>query len=448
MSALPSLATSTALSPTDLFLDVPRFNQLYRVATAFANSLFVPAAYRGKPESCMIAFDLAQRLDVHPVMLMQNTFEVGGRPGFTVEFLVALASFRGVFTGPIQYRETGTAKGGDLAVTAYATLAKGGIEVDATVTLAEAKADGWTRNAKYQSIPEQMLRKRAAGRLIGLYAPEIKFGFPTLEEAEDRIRDLGVAEVLTTAPQAAPAAPSRPAAEPQTTISDPRQVYLEEVAAQAAPAAPQPAPEADRFAVLDRFGEVVSTYAKAGVPAQKALQAEIDKCQSVAEIEALLEHNAALVAAMAPGCVGNVRDTAEARRAELKPLEPAPARQVAGEVVESRTLDDVPTGLVVRDPAPEPELPLGSPAPAAEPARAAIDDSLRVPVPTKADGSTDYAALFARLKKAIAAAPNADHLDAWRDANLETLESLAKNVPTWARALSDALAARQSELGG
>jgi hypothetical protein len=57
----------------------------------------------------------------------------------------------------------------------------------------EAKADGWTRNSKYQSIPEQMLRWRAATRLINLYMPEVLFGLGVREEAE--VRPVSVAEV-------------------------------------------------------------------------------------------------------------------------------------------------------------------------------------------------------------------------------------------------------------
>jgi hypothetical protein len=50
----------------------------------------------------------------------------------------------------------------------------------------EAAADGWTRNSKYKSIPEQMLRWRAATRLINLYMPEVLFGLGVREEAEVR----------------------------------------------------------------------------------------------------------------------------------------------------------------------------------------------------------------------------------------------------------------------
>jgi uncharacterized membrane protein len=83
-------------------------------------------------------------------------------------------------------------------VTATATLWETQEQVTATVTMGEAAADGWTRNPKYRSIPEQMLRWRAATRLINLYLPEVLFGLGVREEAESRIQRAAVSEVETT----------------------------------------------------------------------------------------------------------------------------------------------------------------------------------------------------------------------------------------------------------
>ena len=53
-----------------------------------------------------------------------------------------------------------------------------------------AKKEGWTKNAKYQSIPEQMLRYRSAAFLIRLYCPEVMIGVPTAIEIELEARDI------------------------------------------------------------------------------------------------------------------------------------------------------------------------------------------------------------------------------------------------------------------
>ena len=67
---------------------------------------------------------------------------------------IALANASGAFAGPIRYRIEGS--GANLSVTAYAPTYDGEI-VENTVTMAMAMKEGWTKNSKYKSIPEQML---------------------------------------------------------------------------------------------------------------------------------------------------------------------------------------------------------------------------------------------------------------------------------------------------
>jgi hypothetical protein len=62
--------------------------------------------------------------------------------------------------------------------------------------MAEAKADGWTQNPKYKSIPEQMLRWRSATRLISLFLPEVLFGLAVREEMQ--VERVNVQEVAAT----------------------------------------------------------------------------------------------------------------------------------------------------------------------------------------------------------------------------------------------------------
>jgi hypothetical protein len=48
-----------------------------------------------------------------------------------------------------------------------------------------AKAEGWTSNAKYKTLPQSMLSYRAGVQLVRLYAPETMLGMQTAEELED-----------------------------------------------------------------------------------------------------------------------------------------------------------------------------------------------------------------------------------------------------------------------
>ena len=183
------MTESTALSTTSqqgnalAFLhDGEAFNHLWRVAKAFSLCGMVPEAYQGKPEACLVALMYAEQLGEHPMLLFQEMGVNRGRPVTSAKFAIARANRSGLLTGPITWTSTGT--GDTLEVTASATLRETGEVLAVPVSMREAKADGWTRNAKYQSIPEQMLRWRSATRLINLYFPEVLFGMGVREEAE------------------------------------------------------------------------------------------------------------------------------------------------------------------------------------------------------------------------------------------------------------------------
>lgn len=178
--------TDSALTTTQyqggFLTDTSAFDHLWRVAKAFSLSGMVPAHFQGKPESCMVALMYAEQLGEHPMVLFQELTVINGRPGMSARYAIARANKSGLLAGPITWTEAGD--GEALAVTASATLRETGEVISATVTMAEAVADGWTRNPKYKSIPGQMLRWRSATRLINLYIPETLFGLGVREESE------------------------------------------------------------------------------------------------------------------------------------------------------------------------------------------------------------------------------------------------------------------------
>lgn len=214
-SALTTTAPAAA-GGLDVLSDSVAFDQLWRVAQAFSRSGMVPAHFQAKPESCMVALMYAQQLNESPMVLFQEVSIINGRPNTSARFAISRANRSGLLAGPITWTSKGT--GDALEVTATATLFETGETVTATVTMREAVADGWTRNPKYKSIPEQMLRWRSASRLIGLYLPEVLFGIGVREEAETRVQRATVAEVEQTGDTIADlnrqiaAAPAEPAA--------------------------------------------------------------------------------------------------------------------------------------------------------------------------------------------------------------------------------------------
>lgn len=155
----------------------------YKFAEIMSKSDIVPAHYRGKAENTFIAVQSAYRMNLDPMMVMQNTFVVSGKLGMSSAFAISLANSSGRLNGGITYDIEGV--GENLRVTAKATLQSSGKEISYSIGMKEARAEGWTKNPKYSTLPELMLRYRAATLLIRTHMPEVLNGMHMVEELED-----------------------------------------------------------------------------------------------------------------------------------------------------------------------------------------------------------------------------------------------------------------------
>jgi hypothetical protein len=155
----------------------------YRIATAMSKTQMVPKAFQNKPTDCFLALRTAQSMGLDPLAVMQNMYVVHGTPAFSAKFLIAMANRSGVFKTPIMYRTEG--EGDAMKVTAWAIHASSNEEVSFSFSMADAKAENYTKNPKYKSMPQLMLSYRAATLLTRLYCPETTMGAITIEERED-----------------------------------------------------------------------------------------------------------------------------------------------------------------------------------------------------------------------------------------------------------------------
>ena len=174
---------SQMFAPVGIFAAPDKFEHSQRVAKVFADSQLVPPHFKGKIADCLIALNIADRMQEDPLTVMQNLAIVSGKPCWQTQYMIARANKSGVFATRITWKSEG--QGERLEVTAGATLADSGEVVSVAVSMAMAKADGWTKNAKYTTMPEHMLRWRSAAMLIRLYAPEVMLGIQSTEEVED-----------------------------------------------------------------------------------------------------------------------------------------------------------------------------------------------------------------------------------------------------------------------
>lgn len=163
------------------------FEALQRIAKLFAASDVIPTQFKGNIPSCVIAVDMAMRLGANPLSVMQSLYVVHGRPAWSAQFLIATMNQCGRFSA-IRYEFQGKEESDEWGCRAVAIeLSTGEKLVGPLITIALAKKEGWygKNGSKWQSMPELMLRYRAASWFVRAYAPEIAMGLQTVEEVKD-----------------------------------------------------------------------------------------------------------------------------------------------------------------------------------------------------------------------------------------------------------------------
>ena len=168
------------------------FEMQQRMAQMYVQSTIVPAAYRGNIGNCVIAIDMAQRMQANPLMVMQNLYIVHGNPAWSSKFLISCINMCGRFT-PLRYQFCGKKGTPQYGCRAYA-YEKNDKEhkeplCSVFITMEMAEKEGWTKKdgSKWLTMPDQMLIYRAAAFWSRAYAPEISMGFLTKEEVEDAV---------------------------------------------------------------------------------------------------------------------------------------------------------------------------------------------------------------------------------------------------------------------
>jgi hypothetical protein len=207
------------------------FELMMRQAKMLSSSTLVPTSYRLQTEvkeygkvvgyednpsaisNCVIALNMASRMQADPLMVMQNLHMIEGRPSWSSQFIIAAINscgryspLRFVISEPseeveVPYTATEWIKGTKTAVpkkvkvrhqTCYAWAiekATGERLQSPMVSVAMAIAEGWlTKNgSKWQTMPDMMLRYRAASFFGRFYAPELLMGLKSSEEEYETV---------------------------------------------------------------------------------------------------------------------------------------------------------------------------------------------------------------------------------------------------------------------
>lgn len=252
------------------------FQAMHHMAESLANSTIIPEAFRNtlmvkdrydaqakkwiyRPEAnpngvsnCIIALNMAQRLGADPMMIMQNLYLVDGRPSWSSQFIIAAINSSGRYS-PLRFDITGgeeeieipyavtewvynqvtkkkepvesnqTARVKNYKCVAWVIEKATGERLESTpITMEMAVKEGWYQKngSKWQSMPEQMLRYRAASFFGRIYAPDLLMGLRTQEEEMESIIDI----TPEPAPQEAP-----------QTLDSIKQNVVKEITTEAAP---------------------------------------------------------------------------------------------------------------------------------------------------------------------------------------------------------------------
>ena len=189
---IPQAPNSTAITNAepqngalDIWSNPEAMNVAKKNAVTLSNSGLVPQNYQGNPSNCLIALDMANRMGVSPLFVMQNLYIVKGKPSWSGQACMSLIRNNPDFTDvePVYFGEKGTDGRGCYI---KATMLQSGKTITGTeVTLGMAKAEGWTNNPKWRNMPDLMLGYRAAAFFARIYCPNALMGFQTSEEVED-----------------------------------------------------------------------------------------------------------------------------------------------------------------------------------------------------------------------------------------------------------------------
>ena len=238
MPAVPTQApATTALSNSTGIFQFSSFAETMQAAQILSNSSLVPKDYRcfiptkeyGKLQydnqgnvigennpnataNCLIALNMANRMGYDPLMIMQNLYIIEGRPAWSSQFIIAAINACGKFSPlrfeivkhgmtDVEYTVTqgyGKNKTSEnvktqienVSCVAWAIEKATGERIEsAKIDMVMAVKEGWYQKngSKWQTMPDQMLRYRAAAFFGRIYAPEILMGIYSADEIRDFI---------------------------------------------------------------------------------------------------------------------------------------------------------------------------------------------------------------------------------------------------------------------
>lgn len=169
-----------------LFGTSDNFIMACQMAKALSQSTLVPNEYRGSDSNCLIAIDLSQRLGASPFLVMQNLDVIQGKPSWSAKALIGMINASGKYDFELQFDEKQDKDGKPFSCQCW-TEKNGRKVTGPVIDMDMARAEGWTgkNGSKWKTMPQVMLRYRAASFFSRMNCPEISMGIYTTDEIID-----------------------------------------------------------------------------------------------------------------------------------------------------------------------------------------------------------------------------------------------------------------------
>ena len=344
-------------APTEVlqvFSGLAAFDAAQRMARALWSSTLVPKEFQGQQglANSLIALEIAGRMRLSPLVVMQNMTPIHGRPTWSSKFLIATVNASGRFS-PLRFvfdnPEAPTCCRAVATDKATAEVLEG-----ETITLELARKEGWwsrkdrqgNETSKWQTMTGQMLRYRAAAWWANVYCPEIALGLITQEEALD-IEPVKAVQVEPAAPAYQGIAPAGSAATPTGPATPAAMPWLEDGSKTQAVAETQPPVKSSAPRELDVREATASTAEPQNIPPVGG----VGPAQS-AEVNAGLPlQNPASpspLAAPAPGPAPAPKPQTGRAKPAARSSQASPAPTGSEPVAQHQQSESAPVGIAVR----------------------------------------------------------------------------------------------------
>lgn len=174
---------ATRAEDNSIFSSGEKWGLAVKMATSLAQSTIVPKDFQGNANNTLVALELANRMGVSPMMVMQNLYIVYGRPSWSAQYIISSINGSGKYDFELQYDLKNDKNGKPFSCQCW-TEKNGRRVVGPVIDMDMAKAEGWIdkNGSKWKTMPQMMLMYRAATFFGRMNCPELTMGIYSRDE--------------------------------------------------------------------------------------------------------------------------------------------------------------------------------------------------------------------------------------------------------------------------